>query len=105
MCFNHDYNMMLDFGYTPIETLEKHHSMAKEVGLKYAYLGNVPGHHLEHTYCPGCNHIAIGRFGYDILSWNLDKNNCCKNCGYRISVTGSLKKSNKRGSSIFRIIQ
>ena len=102
--FHPDYKMM-DFGHTPIETLEKHHSIAKAEGLRYAYLGNVPGHPLEHTYCPECNHVAIKRYGYDILSWSLDKTNSCKNCGYQISVIGSLKKNSKRGSSVFRIIQ
>ncbi|MGB7634029.1 MAG: AmmeMemoRadiSam system radical SAM enzyme [Nitrososphaeraceae archaeon] len=102
--FHPDYKMM-DFGYTPVETLEKHHSIAKEEGLRYAYLGNVPGHPLEHTYCPECNYVVINRYGYDILSWNLDKTNSCKNCGYPISVTGALKKSSKRGTSVFRIIQ
>ena len=102
--FHPDYKMM-DFGYTPVETLEKHHSIAKEEGLRYAYLGNVPGHPLEHTYCPECNYVVINRYGYDILSWSLDKTNSCKNCGYPISVTGSLKKNSKRGSSVFRIIQ
>ena len=41
---------MMEFGLTPVETLEKHHAIAKEQGLKYEYLGNVPGHALEHTY-------------------------------------------------------
>ena len=45
---------MMEFGLTPVETLEKHHAIAKSEGLKYAYLGNVPGHPLEHTYCPEC---------------------------------------------------
>jgi pyruvate formate lyase activating enzyme len=102
--FHPDYKMM-DFGYTPIETLERHHSIAKEEGLRFAYLGNVPGHPLEHTYCPECSHIVIKRYGYDILSWNLDGTNLCKNCGCRIPVTGSLKKGSRRGTSVFRIIQ
>jgi pyruvate formate lyase activating enzyme len=102
--FHPDYKMM-NFGNTPVETLEKHHSIAKAEGLRYAYLGNVPGHPLEHTYCPDCNQIAIERYGYDILSWNLDKTNSCKKCGCRIPVIGSLKRSGKRGSSAFRIIQ
>jgi pyruvate formate lyase activating enzyme len=34
----------MEFGMTSAETLEKHHAIAKEQGLKYAYLGNVPGH-------------------------------------------------------------
>jgi pyruvate formate lyase activating enzyme len=37
----------MEFGYIPIETLEKHHAIAKEQGLKCAYLGNVPGHPLD----------------------------------------------------------
>jgi pyruvate formate lyase activating enzyme len=94
---------MMEFGYTPIETLEKHHAIAKEEGLKYAYLGNVPGHPLEHTYCPECKSIAIERYGYSIGSWNLDKNNCCKKCGYPIPVIGKLNRSRRK--NLFQIIQ
>jgi len=100
--FHPDYKMM-EFGHTPIETLEKHHAIAKEEGLKYAYLGNVPGHPLEHTYCPECKSIAIERYGYSIGSWNLDKNNCCKKCGYPIPVIGKLNRSSRK--NLFQIIQ
>ena len=48
--FHPDYKMM-EYPSTPVETLEKHYQVAKEVGLKYVYLGNVPGHKWEHTYC------------------------------------------------------
>ncbi len=37
---------------TPTETLERHAQVAKEEGLRYVYIGNVPGHRLENTYCP-----------------------------------------------------
>ena len=67
--FHPDYKMM-EFGMTPIETLEKHHAIAKSEGLKYAYIGNVPGHPLEHTYCPECKNIAVQRYGHSIESWN-----------------------------------
>ena len=87
--FHPDYKMM-EFDDTPIETLEKHHAVAKEEGLKYAYIGNVPGHRLEHTYCPECKSIAIERYGFSINSWNLDQNNCCKKCGYPIPIIGTL---------------
>ena len=92
--FHPDYKMM-EFDSTPIETLEKHHAIAKNEGLKYAYIGNVPGHPLEHTYCPQCNNIAIKRYGFSIQSWNLDANNACKNCGYPIPITGKLHKTTK----------
>lgn len=92
--FHPDYKMM-DFDSTPIETLEKHHAIAKQEGLKYAYIGNVPGHPLEDTYCPECKNVVIGRYGYAIESWNLDDNNCCKNCGYPIPIIGKLHKARK----------
>lgn len=93
--FHPDYKMM-EFDSTPVEILEKHHKIAKEVGLKYAYLGNVPGHPLEHTYCPECKKIAIKRFGFDIDEWNLDEKNQCKFCGNKIPIVGSLSPNYKK---------
>ena len=75
--FHPDYKMM-EYPSTPVRTLEKHYEIAKSEGLKYVYLGNVPGHPLEHTYCAGCNEIVVKRFGFDIQEWHLDKNNKCK---------------------------
>jgi pyruvate formate lyase activating enzyme len=93
--FHPDYKMM-EFGPTPVETLEKHYAVAKSEGIKYAYLGNVPGHPLEDTYCPGCNAVAIGRYGFYIDEWNLDADNRCKNCGYQLPIVGSLHKQKRR---------
>ena len=87
--FHPDYKMM-EFPATPIATLEAHHKVAKEEGLEYVYLGNVPGHKLEHTYCHGCKDIAVKRYGYEILEWNLDKNNRCNTCGTKIPIEGGL---------------
>jgi len=92
--FHPDYKMM-EFPLTPIETLVKHHQIAKEAGLNYAYVGNVPGHPLEHTYCPGCKRVVVQRYGYDILDWKMDKKNNCLNCGYKIAIVGSLSNSSK----------
>lgn len=99
--FHPDYKMM-EFGMTPVETLEKHHAIAKAEGLKYAYLGNVPGHPLEHTYCPECNGVAIERHGFDIISWNLDSNNCCSRCGNSLPIIGRPSKGRKK---LFRVMQ
>lgn len=92
--FHPDYKMM-EFDDTPVETLEKHHAIAKKVGLRYAYIGNVPGHPLEHTYCPECKSIAIQRYGFNIVSWNLNDNNYCKNCGYRLPIIGKLSNTRR----------
>jgi pyruvate formate lyase activating enzyme len=85
--FHPDYKMM-EFDLTPVKTLERHYEVAKEEGLRYAYLGNVPGHKFEHTYCPECKAIAVGRYGFSVISWELDSKNCCKSCGSPIPIVG-----------------
>jgi len=93
--FHPDYKMM-DYESTPVKTLEKHYQVAKEEGLKYVYLGNVPGHPWEHTYCSECNKIVVKRFGFDIQGWNMDKDNKCKFCGNQIPIIGPLHKNYKQ---------
>ncbi|MDA4128697.1 MAG: AmmeMemoRadiSam system radical SAM enzyme [Thaumarchaeota archaeon] len=92
--FHPDYKMM-DLPWTPVETLEKHYEIAKKAGLNYVYIGNVPGHPLESTYCPGCGRVLIGRNGYDITAYNLDKHNRCKVCGQKTPIIGPLSKASK----------
>jgi pyruvate formate lyase activating enzyme len=91
----HPTYKLIDLPVTPVETLEKHYEVAKKAGLKYAYLGNVPGHKWEHTYCPECKKVVIGRFGFDITGWSLDEKNNCKFCGNPIPIIGNLSKSVK----------
>jgi pyruvate formate lyase activating enzyme len=90
--FHPDYKMM-DFPWTPVETLEKHVEIGRKAGLNYVYIGNVPGHPDESTYCPGCKMVLIKRYGYEILEYNLDVNNKCKSCGYKTPIVGPLSKS------------
>jgi len=90
--FHPDYKMM-DFPWTPIETLEKHCELGKKAGLNYVYIGNVPGHPAESTYCPGCGKVLIKRFGYEIHGYNLDPQNRCKFCGHKTPIVGPLSKS------------
>jgi len=65
---------------TPISTLEKARAVASDVGLKYVYIGNIPGHEAEHTYCPKCKKRIIQRTGYMVGEVNL-KAGKCKFCG------------------------
>jgi pyruvate formate lyase activating enzyme len=92
--FHPDYKMN-EFPWTPVETLEKHCEVATAAGLKYVYIGNVGGHKLEHTYCPGCGAIAIRRYQFDITGWYLDKHNKCKKCGTQLPIVGGLEKTFK----------
>ncbi len=85
--FHPDYRMR-NLPPTPVETLEKHYEIAKREGLKYVYVGNVPGHKRAHTYCPGCGRVVVGRFGPFITKWSLDRENRCSSCGDQIPITG-----------------
>ena len=75
---------------TPVETLEKAYAAAKEAGLDYVYIGNVPGHPYENTYCPNCNELLIKRFGFEIARWRLTKDMRCPACDQEIPIKGKL---------------
>jgi pyruvate formate lyase activating enzyme len=64
---------------TPVSTLEKVHKIALEEGINYVYIGNVPGHSAESTYCPQCKETVIKRIGYQINKIAL-KGGRCKSC-------------------------
>lgn len=64
---------------TPLSTLEKVRKIALEEGINYVYIGNVPGHSAESTYCPNCKKIVIERRGYSIGKIAL-KEGRCKYC-------------------------
>jgi pyruvate formate lyase activating enzyme len=68
---------------TPIDTLETFRKVALKEGIRYVYLGNVPGHEGTHTYCHNCHRILIERKGYFIPQYNLE-NGRCKFCGTSI---------------------
>ena len=68
---------------TPVSTLEYAREIALEAGINFCYVGNVPGHAGENTYCPQCNKVIIKRRGYFILKNNLEKGKC-KECKYHI---------------------
>jgi len=61
---------------TPVSTLKKAADIARNVGIHYVYIGNVPGIPEESTYCPHCNKVVIERIGYEIKSINIKKGKC-----------------------------
>jgi pyruvate formate lyase activating enzyme len=61
---------------TPAATLERCHRHAREAGLVFAYVGNLPGHPAESTVCPGCGDVLIRRSSYTILENRLDAGRC-----------------------------
>jgi len=68
---------------TPVETLERAYRTARAAGLRYVYVGNVPGHALENTVCPKCGKTLIERKGFQVVADRL-KNGRCPFCGEAI---------------------
>lgn len=79
----HPQYLLKNLPPTPKETLERAHEISRAEGLEYVYLGNLPGHPAESTYCPGCGKILIERRGYRIYKNNL-KGNVCSFCNHEI---------------------
>ena len=61
---------------TPLEILEKAHEIAREAGMKYVYIGNVPGHETQDTYCPACRKKIIDRSGFRIRENHIVDGHC-----------------------------
>ena len=69
---------------TPLATLEKAYQIGKRAGLKFVYLGNVPGHEYENTMCYSCGKMVVRRIGYDTQIVGLDGSKC-KFCGAELN--------------------
>ncbi|MGZ3495609.1 MAG: AmmeMemoRadiSam system radical SAM enzyme [Thermodesulfobacteriota bacterium] len=65
---------------TPVSTLDKARAAALSAGLEYVYVGNIPGHEGENTFCPKCKKMIIQRTGYMVGEINLNAGKC-KYCG------------------------
>jgi pyruvate formate lyase activating enzyme len=68
---------------TPVRTLEASHAVAKGEGLEYVYIGNVPGHRYNSTFCPKCGAMLIQRFHFFTRLAKL-KDGACRECGHSI---------------------
>ena len=69
---------------TPVKTMERARNIALKLGLKYVYIGNLPAHEGNGTYCPNCKKRLVHRTYRAILENNIE-NGKCKWCQYKIS--------------------
>jgi len=79
----HPQYLLKNLPVTPLKTLERAKAIADAEGLRYVYLGNVPGHPAENTYCPKCRRAVIQREGFFIRGLHL-KRGRCQACGQQI---------------------
>ena len=45
-------------------------------GIRYAFVGNVPGHEGNNTYCPRCKQAVIVRKGFFIMEKHVEDGRC-----------------------------
>jgi pyruvate formate lyase activating enzyme len=65
---------------TPTQTLERAWNTARSAGLRFVYLGNIPGHPGENTSCPGCGKTVLRRMGFEVVE-NRVASGRCSFCG------------------------
>lgn len=73
-----------DLPATPISTLEHAVEIGKQAGLKFIYLGNVPGHENENTFCYHCGRMVVQRLGYSTRVLGL-RGSKCRFCGAELN--------------------
>lgn len=70
-------------GPTPVKTLTRFRKIAMDLGIQYVYVGNVPRHEGNHTFCHSCGKMIIKRAGYFIPEINIRDSRCIY-CNTRI---------------------
>lgn len=82
--FHPDYKME-DRGRTPPATLARARDAGLAAGLRFVYVGNLPGqlNGAEHTRCYQCGELLIRRSGFYVEENRLS-GGCCPKCDCRI---------------------
>ena len=82
----HPYYKLQNVPSTPLKTLETAYGIAKEEGMRYVYIGNVPGTDYESTFCPNCGELLIERGMFSIELNRLANRHTCPCCGEHINI-------------------
>ena len=77
---------MTDVPATPLEALNRAKEIGLEAGLRYIYVGNVPGE--ENTSCHSCGRLLIRRSGYWILENHVQPDGRCPDCATPVAGVG-----------------
>jgi pyruvate formate lyase activating enzyme len=78
---------------TPLERLVRAWEIGQEAGLRYVFVGNVPGHMLPRdvegqcTYCHNCGALLIARWGYSVHKKRL-RDGLCLDCQTPVAGIG-----------------
>ena len=78
---------MTDRMPTDSKQLERAYDIGRQAGLRYVYVGNLPGARAESTFCHSCGALLIEREGY-LIRKNLIDDSRCPQCGAEIAGVG-----------------
>jgi len=86
----HPTYRLIDRPPTPLKTLKQAARIGRQAGLRYVYLGNVPGEDYENTYCHNCGELLIRRYGFHIDQNRIRDDGCpqCRTPVYGIGMSG-----------------
>lgn len=76
----HPDHQMRHLPATPLETLELARQIALAEGLHYVYIGNVPGHPAQNTWCPSCGKLLVERVGFAATGVLFTPTGACPAC-------------------------
>lgn len=77
---------MKDRAPTAVATLRKARQIGSEEGLRYIYLGNIPGE--SNTVCHECGKILIRRAGHQTVENHVARDQVCPDCGTPVAGVG-----------------
>ena len=69
---------------TPVSTIERAAEIGRKAGLRFIYVGNIPGHAGENTICYSCGKLVVERVGYHTKIVGLDGSRC-RFCGAELN--------------------
>lgn len=78
---------LTDVAPTAQAELEQAYEIGKAAGLRYVYVGNLPGNRAESTWCYRCGALLIERVGYRVRQ-NSVKDAHCSLCNAEIAGVG-----------------
>jgi pyruvate formate lyase activating enzyme len=79
----HPTYMLNNLPSTSPRVVERNRKIAMDAGVRYAYVGNVPGSVGENTFCHSCGKQIVDRYGYNTRS-RVTAQGKCPNCATTI---------------------
>ena len=89
----HPQYQMQNLSPTPVKTMQEACKIATEEGMKYVYMGNVPGSERNNTFCPNCGKMLISRGFFEIEKYDITPEKTCPKCGENIPIVGEYADS------------